>query len=135
KRHVSGQGPHSLQALLILGRLADLASVDTVPVLAGGHRHTADGKILVQLIKGGRQPASSGGHHTGSHFHGLIKGGAEKQPVQERNQSAVGRCVINGTSDHQPITGFKFRSNLIDAVVKHAFPFGGTCPASDTSPD
>lgn len=49
--HISCERAHGLQSLLILFRLSLLSAVYAVPVLTGRYRHSADGEILVELVK------------------------------------------------------------------------------------
>ena len=52
KCHIHRQRPHDLQTLRVLRGLVRVISMNAVPILAGRHRHSADGKIFIQFIKG-----------------------------------------------------------------------------------
>ena len=103
-------------------------------MLTGGHRHTANGKILVQLVKGSGKPSSSGRYHAGSHLHGLVKGSAEEQTVQEGNQRSVGGSVVNGASYYQSVACLELGRDFIDTVVKYALAFLGAGTTCDAAP-
>lgn len=62
-----------------------------------------NGKVLVQLVVGGRDAAPAGHGHSGAHLHGLVKGGAVKQPVDKGDKGAVGRGVIHRAGDDQAV--------------------------------
>jgi len=118
--HVSGQGPHGLPALPILQGISRLKAVNGVPILAGRHRHTVDGEILVQLVKGGRAAAAAGAHHACADLHGLIKACAVKKAVQHGDEGGVGRGKIHRTCDNKAIRLLQLAGQLIDHIVKHA---------------
>ena len=70
----------------ILGILLCLGSavaVDAVPVLTAGDGHTADGEILVQLVKGRGKTASARGGDRRTHLHGHIKGRGIEKTVEQ----------------------------------------------------
>ena len=109
--------------------------MDAVPVAAGGHRHPGDGEVLVQLVEGGRQAAPAGHHHTGAHLHGLVEVGAVEQPVQEGDEGAVGRGVVDRRGDHKPVGDLELGGGLVDRVVKDAAAEVGAAVAGDAAPD
>ena len=55
-----------------------------------------------------------------------------EQTVHQRKHRPVGASVIYGTADNQPVCGFKFRSNLVHQIIKHASPQLSAFIAGDT---
>ena len=135
KCHILCKHPHRLLAFLIHLCLPFLTAVNTVPVLAGGHRHPGDGEILVQLIKGGGAAAPPGAGYAGTNLHGLIKGCAVKQPVQTGDQRGIGGGVIHRTGNHQTVGLLKLGGQLVYSIVKDALAGLGTGAAGHAAPD
>ena len=104
-----------------------------VPVLAGGNGHIGNCKIFIQLIEGCGTSPSSGGYHRGAYLHTLVEAGAVEKAVQKGNQSTIGRCIINGRADDDPVAFLKFWSSLIYQVVKDTFSGGMTFSAADAA--
>src|SRR5699024_5365288 len=110
-----------------------LPAVNGVPILAGGNGHAGDSEVLVQLVvvSGDAAPASHG--YSSAHFHGLVKEGAVKQPVDERDKPAVGGGKVHRAGNHQAVGCLKLGGRLVDQVVKDAFALllaGETCNAA-----
>lgn len=59
-------GTLGLHAFHILFYLFGSIAVYLIPILAGYHRHTVDGKIFVQLVKGCGSPAASAADDAGT---------------------------------------------------------------------
>ena len=135
KGHVLSQIPDGGDALQVLRRFAGGAAVDTVPVMAGRDGHSADGEILVQLVKGGRAAAPAGNHHGRADLHPLVKAGAVEQPIQKRHQRGVGRGIIDRAGGNQTVSFPKRFRRLVDRVVKDAFAGLPAASAGDAATD
>ena len=120
EHHVPGQDTHGLESLGILGSVTGDQAMDTVPVLAGDHRHTADGEILVQLVEGAGAAAAAGDHHTGAHFHGLVEMAAEEQAAQDGHEGAVDASVVHGSTHHHAVGFLQLPGDLIDDIIDRA---------------
>ena len=110
-------------------------TVNLIPVSAGDNRHTGNGEILVQHIKGSRIPAAAAAYHRSADFHLLGKVSAVEKPVQKREKRSVGGSVINRAADDQPVRAFKLRSNFVDKIIKNAFAGFSAAVACNTAPD
>ena len=109
--------------------------MNAVPILAGGQGHTGNGKILIQLVKGGAASAPSGTDHAGPHLHGQILVAAIEQAVQEGNQGAVGGGIVNRAGYDHTVCQRKQLGRLVHAIVKDAFPQFSALITGDTPPD
>ena len=76
--HVPSKGAHGLESFQILSGLLSPSAVDQVPVLAGNDRHTGNGEIFVQLVKGGRIARPAAADNRCAHLHGFVNMAAEK---------------------------------------------------------
>ena len=133
KGHVAGEGSHGLKALAVLGGLAGERSVNAVPVLAGRDGHTADGEVLIELVKRCRATAAARDRYRRADLHALVKAGAVKQTVKQGNQRAVGRGVIHGAGDDHAVARLEFLRELAYDIVRDAVPdlaAGGTARAA-----
>ena len=55
KCHITGKVTHGLQSFQIFFHIFGRETVNLIPVSAGNNRHTGNGEILVQHIKGSRK--------------------------------------------------------------------------------
>ena len=118
--HVPRQLTHGPESLGVLLRLAGKPPVHRIPVVARGHGHSGYGEVLVQLVESGRQPAAASDGGAGADFPGLVEGRAVKQPVEERHERAVGRGVVHGARDDEPVAHGELGRSLVHGVVEHA---------------
>lgn len=131
--HVAGKGSHRLESFGIFVRFARCASVDTVPILTGGDRHTADCEEFVQLVKRGRESAPTSGDNSRSDLHRFVEGGAEKQSGQEGDECCVGRGIVDRTADDQTVARGEFFGGFIDGIVENALAELCAFATSDTA--
>ena len=135
KGHVPRQNTHGLLALFVHFGLAFIASVNGVPILAGGNGHIGNGEVLIELIKGRRAAATPGAHHGRAHLHGLVKVCAVEKSVKQRDQGGVCRGIVNRTCHHKAVCLFKFFGDFIDRVIKDAFTRSVAVMTRDTAAD
>src|SRR5699024_8652418 len=95
ERYIFSARPHGLHTFQILADLLRRISVHHVPVLAGCHGHSGDGKVFVQLIERSSVSASAAAYNGSAHFHGLLRRTAVKQAVDKGNQRSVGGSKID----------------------------------------
>ena len=122
KTHISGEHPHGLQTFCILFSLTLFSAVNTVPVLTGCNRHSADGEKFIQFVKCRRTSATSCNNDTCTAFHCLVKMRAVEETVKTGYQSSICRSVINWRCHNQSVSFFKFWCKLIHDVIT-AIPF------------
>ena len=70
--HVAAERAHGLQAFLVLQHFFRRAAVDHVPILAAGHRHSGDGEVFVQHVKGRGVATTAAGDYRCPHLHCYI---------------------------------------------------------------
>ena len=103
--------------------------------MAGRDGHSADGEILVQLVKCSGAAAPAGDHHGRADLHPLVKAGAVEQPIQKRHQRSICGSIIDRAGGHQTISFPKRFRRLIDRVVKDALAGFPAASAGDAAPD
>src|SRR5699024_10060171 len=84
-------------------------------------------------VEGCGTSPSSGRYYRCADFHALVKACAVEKAVQKGNQSTIGRGIINGRADDDPVAFLKFWSSLIYQVVKDTFSGGMTFSAADAA--
>ena len=106
-----------------------------IPILAGYHRHTVDGKIFVQLVKGCGSPTASAADDAGTGL-ALEQGAlAVKCPVQEGSDHTGSRCIMHRRSEDKSVCSLRFFHKFIHAILPETLSVLQTGIAADTSGD
>ena len=103
--------------------------MNLIPIGAGGDRHAADGKVLVQHVKACRVSASAAGNNSRPDLAVFGKRRAVKQPVEKGQERSIRRAVIHRAADDKPVCFLEFRRDLVDGIVKDAASQLGTAVA------
>src|SRR5699024_1643618 len=133
--HVAGEVAHGLQPLRVLGGLAGGRAEGVVPVGGADNGHLGDGEVLVEHVEAGDGARPAGHGHGGGRLVGQLALVAVEQPVQEGDDRAVGRGVVHGAADYEPVGGAHLLREGVNAVVYHAAAEFGTCPAGPAAGD
>lgn len=135
--HIAGKGAHLLQPLSVLLGFAGEHTVDAVPVLTGGDRHTRYGKKLVELVVGGRDSATTGDCDRSAHLEGLrdSRTGTLEKAGHKSDQGRVGAGVVHGRGQDQAVRLGKQGRGLVDEIVKDTLARLAAGAAGDTAAD